>query len=105
MKREDAMRKHESIAIATVNVFEEGDFFFMANLKQARHIFASTPSKPLKLAVASLCGLFRIICQKSDTRRMDEDGLTLVEKKDRSPRGWQPVRSEVNTRGEGDLPN
>ena len=65
------MKTIESIAKATVRLFEAGDYPFLVNLKEARHIFVSEPSSCLLLTMASTCAAFKSIHQKSVSRAMD----------------------------------
>ena len=66
------MKTSESIALATVSLFEAVDLPLLTNLVKARQIFASELSNRLQLAMASHCALFKPIYQKFDTRRMNE---------------------------------
>jgi hypothetical protein len=69
-KGKDTMKTSESIAVATVSLFEEVGLPFPANPFRARQIFVSVRSKRLKLAMASLYTLFTNIHQKFGLRRM-----------------------------------
>jgi len=66
------MKTGEAIAQTTVRLFEAGDLCFPLNLYEARHIFASGPSNPLAVAGAMACGIFKLIRQKSVSRRMKQ---------------------------------
>ncbi len=66
------MKTNESIAVATVSLFEAVDLFFPVNPFRARQIFASVRSKHLKLTMVSFYALFTNIHQKFGWRRKDE---------------------------------
>ena len=66
------MKTSESIALATVSLFEAVDLPLLTNLVKARQIFVSELSNRLRLALASRGALFKPIYQKFDTRRMNE---------------------------------
>ena len=65
------MKTSESIAIATVSLFEAVNLSFPGNPFRARQIFVPVRSNRLKLALASLYAFFTNIHQKFTTRRMD----------------------------------
>ncbi len=65
------MKTSDSIAIATVSLFEAGDSPFLINLVKAPHIFVSICSNRLHVATAMFCTIFTNIFQKSDGRRMN----------------------------------
>ena len=54
------------------SLFDAGDSWFYLNLKQARQIFVSVCSNRLTVAMAMLCAIFPNICQKFDTRRIQQ---------------------------------
>ena len=65
------MKTIESIAKATLRLFEVGNYSFLVNLKEARHIFVSELSSCLLLTMASTCTAFKSIHQKSVSRAMN----------------------------------
>ena len=71
MKSVDTRKTNESIALATVSLFDAVDRFFMANPSGARHIFAADRQNRLNVAWAMPCTILTSIHHKSDTRRMD----------------------------------
>jgi len=64
------MKTGESIAIATVRLFEAGDLSFLLNPERARQIFVSACSNRLTVALAMTCAIFTNIHQKFDQRRI-----------------------------------
>jgi len=58
------MKTSESIAVATVSLFEAVDCPFMVNRPAAPQIFASKPSNCLTLATARACTVLKLIYQK-----------------------------------------
>ena len=65
------MKTRESIAIATVSVFEAGNYPFVINRSSARQIFASDYKNYSNVALAMPFTIFMSICQKFVSRRMD----------------------------------
>ncbi|MEM6781792.1 MAG: hypothetical protein AAF569_08010, partial [Pseudomonadota bacterium] len=60
---------HRSV-VQLSSLFDAIDLWFFQNLKQARQIFSSKPSKRLQLALASHCTLFKLIFKKFVSRRI-----------------------------------
>ena len=52
------MKTIESIVYLILKLFEAGDYSFLVNLKEARHIFVSELSNRLQLTMASTCAAF-----------------------------------------------
>ena len=65
------MKTIESIVYPILRLFEAGDYSFLVNLKEGRHIFVSELSSCLLLTMASTCAAFKSIHQKSVSRAMD----------------------------------
>ena len=66
------MKTSESIAIATVSLFEAGDLPFLIILFEARQIFVPDCKNHLNVATAMPCVIFTSIHQKFISRGMDE---------------------------------
>ena len=66
------MKTSDSIAKATVSLFEAVDLPFLMNLVKVLHIFAADRSSRLTLAMARAMRGFHFHLQKCDWRRMDE---------------------------------
>ena len=60
----DTRKASDSIAEATVSLFDSVDMLCMGNPLRARQIFASEPSNRLTLAMLGPCAIFGSIYQK-----------------------------------------
>ena len=58
------MKTSDSIAVATVSLFEAGDASLLFNPERARKIFVPVRSNRLTIATAMLCAAFPNIHQK-----------------------------------------